>query len=628
MDAPGKVPDSINCHSCGAILDLTGKTGFTHVECTHCGAPSVVPIQFGDYLLLNVIGIGGKGTVYKAIDVPLNRYLALKTLRKKLSQNPAFIAGFSREARAAASVNHPHVAQVYSFGELDNQYYMAMELCDRGTLDDRITKLGRIPQPEVLGIGQQIASALRAAWQRGLLHGDVKPGNILFNEDGVPKIVDFGLAHGYGKDAEEGQELPSQRQVWGTPYYVAPERLRGKPEDVRSDIYSLGATLFHALAGRPLFDVATGSRAASQPTVEPASALKTYVPTVHDHTTRVIARMLARNPDERYGSYDEVIQDLAEAQDSLKMTPVAQPVVASTGKHFLALSLFATLAMLIFGALMGWFVWKLRTIQQPATSAAPAASAETQPENVDFTKDTPWLKAWRAATLQLAQGHCTDASLGYDKALQLAGRYRQRQWIQFFQGLTLLAADHPGDANRALTRARDVTAAPGVPEVITTGNFANVLIEMMLGSIPLADVEAAIPRMPPWAAALTRFTAGFKHLDLGEFEKAAASFGEYRKLDRAREQPWAFSLQALADKYARQSDQAAATVAEIDALSKTGKYQEALAKLNAASTNANLAALKQALLAEQPDLESATAQEREKKQEEQARREAEANRAR
>src|SRR6266850_1426874 len=229
MDAPGKVPDSINCHSCGAILDLTGKTGFTHVECAHCGALSVVPIQFGDFLLLNVIGSGGKGTVYKAIDVPLNRYLALKTLRKKLSKDPAFIAGFSREARAAASVNHPHVAQVYSFGELDNQYYMAMELCDHGTLDDRITKLGRIPEPEVLCIGQQIASALRAAWQHSLLHGDVKPGNILFNEDGVPKIVDFGLARGYAKDAEGGQELPSQQQVWGTPYYVAPERLRGKP---------------------------------------------------------------------------------------------------------------------------------------------------------------------------------------------------------------------------------------------------------------------------------------------------------------------------------------------------------------------------------------------------------------
>ena len=125
MDAPGNVPDSINCHSCGAILDLTGQTGFTHVECQHCGAPSVVPLKFGDFLLLNVIGTGGTGTVYKAIDVPLNRYLALKVLRSNLASDPALVARFSGEARATATVNHPNIAQVYSFGEIDHWYYIA-----------------------------------------------------------------------------------------------------------------------------------------------------------------------------------------------------------------------------------------------------------------------------------------------------------------------------------------------------------------------------------------------------------------------------------------------------------------------------------------------------------------------
>src|SRR5258707_15622140 len=101
MDAPGKVPDSINCHACGAILDLTGQTGFTHIECKHCGAPSVVPLRFGDFLLLNTIGIGSTGAVYKAIDLPLSRYLALKILRKKLSDTAEFVASFSYEARSA-----------------------------------------------------------------------------------------------------------------------------------------------------------------------------------------------------------------------------------------------------------------------------------------------------------------------------------------------------------------------------------------------------------------------------------------------------------------------------------------------------------------------------------------------
>src|SRR5579862_4281568 len=309
MFAPGKVPDSINCHACGAILDLTGQTGFMHVECKHCGAASIVPLQFGDFLLLNTIGIGGTGTVYKAIDLPLNRYLALKILSRKLSGDPAFIASFSQEARAAASVNHPNVAQIYSFGELDGWRYLAMELCDRGSLDDRITKLGRLPEPEVLSIGQQIASALRAAWQRGLLHHDVKPGNILFNEDGVPKIVDFGLARVEGSAAEVDPAQTPER-VWGTPYYVSPEKLRGKPEDVRGDIYSLGATLFHALTGSPPSDAAV--------TTQPPVSLETHEAGVHEPTIRVIARMLAKDPDERYGSYDEVIQDLTEAREALK----------------------------------------------------------------------------------------------------------------------------------------------------------------------------------------------------------------------------------------------------------------------------------------------------------------------
>ncbi len=314
MDAPGQVPDSINCHVCGTLLDLAGHAGFTHVQC-RCGALSVVPLQFGGFLLLSPIGRGAIATVYKAIDLLLHRYLALKILPKKLSANSEVVNNFSREARAAA-VNHPNVAQVYSFGEHDGQYYLAMELLERGSLDDRITKLGQLPETDVLSIGIQIASALRAAWRRGLLHGDVKPGNVLFNEEDVPKIVDFGLArHDKGEGAETAE------RVWGTPYYVAPEKLRDQSEDFRSDMYSLGATLVHALAGRPPFDAATTGEVVTKHATQPAFSLSTYAPTVHERTTRVISRMLAKDPAERHQSYDELIQELTEAQKSLKQRP-------------------------------------------------------------------------------------------------------------------------------------------------------------------------------------------------------------------------------------------------------------------------------------------------------------------
>jgi eukaryotic-like serine/threonine-protein kinase len=314
MDATGQVPDSINCHVCGTLLDLTGHTGFTHVEC-RCGALSVVPMQFGDFLLLSPIGSGAIGTVYKAIDVLLNRYLALKILPRKLSADPEVVNNFSREARAAA-INHPNVARVYTFGEYDNQYYLAMELLERGSLDDRITKLGKLPEADVLSIGIQIASALRAAWRRGLLHRDVKPGNVLFDEDDIPKIVDFGLARHDTDESDQGT-----KRVWGTPYYVAPEKLRDRPEDFRSDMYSLGATLFHALAGRPPFDAATSGEIVTKHATQPAYSLSTYAPTAHDRTIRVINRMLAKDPAARHESYDKLIQALTEARRNLDQKP-------------------------------------------------------------------------------------------------------------------------------------------------------------------------------------------------------------------------------------------------------------------------------------------------------------------
>ncbi len=366
MDAPGNVPDSINCHSCGAIVDLTGQTGFTHIECQRCGAPSVVPLKFGDFLLLNVIGTGGTGTVYKAIDVPLNRYLALKVLRPNLASDAAFVARFSGEARATATVNHPNIAQVYSFGEIDHWYYTAMELCDQGSLDSQITRVGRLPEPDVLSLGLQIASALRAAWQHGVLHRDVKPGNILFNEDGVPKLVDFSLASAPESNLE-GSQTPDAEQIWGTPYYVAPEKLRGKPDDERSDIYSLGATLFHALTGRPPVDPASATDAAAKHPVDPAAALAMDAPAAQPRTIRIITRMLAQDPAERYGAYDEIIQDLMEARDSLNQQRVT-PIAASGHRRFAPLYLLGTL---ILCAAVVWFVWKygvvvLQTARPPA----------------------------------------------------------------------------------------------------------------------------------------------------------------------------------------------------------------------------------------------------------------------
>jgi serine/threonine protein kinase len=626
MDAPGIVPSAINCHSCSAVIDLTGQTAFTHVECPQCNAVSVVPVQFGNFLLLNLLGIGGMGTVYKAIDLSLNRYLALKILRKKLAANPEFTENFSHEARAAASVNHPNLAQVYSFGEQDGQYYLAMELLERGSLDDRMARLGKLAEKDVLDIGVQIASGLRAAAQRGLLHRDIKPGNILFSEQGTPKIVDFGLARAQAAPQGTGQAV--SEPIWGTPYYIAPEKLRGQPEDFRSDIYSLGATLFHALAGRPPFEAATADEVVTKHAVQPAYSLKTYVPTVQDYTAHVIGRMLAKNPAERYESYDALLYDLQEAQQVLKTAESAPAIVTETGERISLSSILSTLAALIVCGVVIWFVWQNRVKwfalepPPPAPNAAPstpatpsaetpgaetgAATGETGGETVDFNEEAPWVKAWNVATLQLTQGRYTEALLGFDTAKTLLrGHPVHRQWVYFFEGITLLAADRPSESVASFVNAMDPLVKPRVPATITTANFVNPLAQTMMNALPLADLEKAVPQMPPWAAALTHLTAGFKHIEKGQFDRAAAAFRDYKEMTPDDAQQWAFNLQPLADRLAHECDYAAHTLATVSQLKQAGKLGEAMQTLQDAAAKTKIASFKTMLEQDEAQLQQA-----------------------
>mgnify|MGYP003576860938 CR=1 FL=1 len=193
------------------------------------------------------------GAVYRALDQGLSRYVALKLLRKEYNVRPEFVQQFRKEAAITASINHPHVVKVYSTGSDHGLLYITMELVDKGSLDDLMTLQGRIAESQVLDIGVQIAAGLNAALFKGLIHRDIKPGNILFANAQTAKIVDFGLAV---LQAEAGK---IDGEIWGTPYYVAPEKLDNQPEDFRSDMYSLGGTLFHALAGRPPLEAETAS---------------------------------------------------------------------------------------------------------------------------------------------------------------------------------------------------------------------------------------------------------------------------------------------------------------------------------------------------------------------------------
>lgn len=303
------------CPTCAALLDVTDQEPYDKVTCPTCGTDMRVRMQFNHFELLEFIASGGMGSVFRARDMNLNRIVALKILRKEFSADVDYIAKLETEAKITASVAHPNVVKVFSFGCDSGIYYIAMELVDQGSLDDLMLTKGRLPEAQVLEIGIQVAQGLRAAYRSGLIHRDVKPGNILFANAQTPKIVDFGLAVPF--------ERANQREedIWGTPYYVAPEKLNDEPEDYRSDIYCLGGTLFHAVAGRPPFEV----KSASIPTLkqiknQPVN-LQEVAPDVSTPTAYLINRTLARDPKDRYQSYDELIEHLEYARAQLQERP-------------------------------------------------------------------------------------------------------------------------------------------------------------------------------------------------------------------------------------------------------------------------------------------------------------------
>ncbi|MEO6742369.1 MAG: protein kinase [Chthoniobacteraceae bacterium] len=299
------------CTACGSLLEITGAPLFAERTCPVCGEQIHVHRQFAHYELLAMLGQGGQGTVYRAKDLHLDRQVALKVLRLDQGSDPAFVQLFEHEAKITASINHPNVVRVYSFGTVEDRVYLAMELVDGGTFDDLLEKLGRVPEVRVLEVGIQVAQGLRAGFEMGLIHRDVKPGNILFAGDGSAKVVDFGLA------VFHEQEAAQTGDIWGTPYYLSPERLNREQEDFRSDIYSLGATLFHAIAGRPPFEAEDASQVALKHLRTQAVSLQTFAPSVSNATAYVINRTLLKNRDERPASYDEFIKQLQYARDEV-----------------------------------------------------------------------------------------------------------------------------------------------------------------------------------------------------------------------------------------------------------------------------------------------------------------------
>ncbi|WP_386821269.1 serine/threonine-protein kinase [Luteolibacter algae] len=246
-------------------------------------------------------------SVFAAKDDTLDREVALKILSEEFSKDEKRIAAFEEEARLTASFSHPNVVRVLTTGRAFGLFYIAMEFVQGGHFERHIREKVRISELELLPLAIEVAEGLKGAQSAGLIHRDIKPGNILLDSEGHAKIVDFGLAL-----VTQGGKAKAT-EIWATPYYVPPEAIEGGVEDFRADIYAFGATLYHALAGQPPCDeesMATDLLRAAKQKIVP---LKKVAPDLSDETCAVVDRAMAYHPDERYGSYDEMISDLKVA---------------------------------------------------------------------------------------------------------------------------------------------------------------------------------------------------------------------------------------------------------------------------------------------------------------------------
>jgi uncharacterized RDD family membrane protein YckC len=270
----------------------------------------IVGLRLAHFLVERKLGAGGMAQVYLATDLALDRSVALKVLGADIAARADLRERFHREARAQARIQHPNVAHIYYIGEQDGLVFFAMEYIEGETLQQLLDRLGRVPPDRALEICRMAALGLREGQRNGFTHRDVKPSNLMIDRHGVVKVLDFGLVKDTGSPAVAAQTaLTQERSLLGTPLYVAPEQARSEAVDFRADIYALGVTLHHAVAGQPPFVGSTAMAVIAQHLADrrPRLELPRRERRLATGLNQLCDRMMAKQPDERFSSYDDLI---------------------------------------------------------------------------------------------------------------------------------------------------------------------------------------------------------------------------------------------------------------------------------------------------------------------------------
>ena len=262
------------------------------------------PVLSG-YKVERPLGRGGMGSVYLAVQTSLDRPVALKVLAGRLAADAEFVRRFQAEARAAAALAHPNVVTVYDVGEENGVHYLSMEYMDRGTLEERVARAGRLEWGEALAVLRDAAAGLVYAEAKGIVHRDLKPANLMQNHVGATKIADLGLATHV--EAEERQA--AEKKVFGTPHFMSPEQVRGEKLDGRSDLYSLGATAYRLLTGHTPFEGANAREIVRAHLALEPRPMREFVPDLPEEALALVGRMMRKSAAERFGSASDLLKE-------------------------------------------------------------------------------------------------------------------------------------------------------------------------------------------------------------------------------------------------------------------------------------------------------------------------------
>jgi len=531
-------PNIAICPSCGTMIDVSEQELFVLVNCSACGARMRVRQDFANFQIQGVLGEGGQGIVYRAVDKKLNRPVAIKVIKREYSADSEFVRRFQSEARITASLNNPHIVKVYSTGEHNGLLYLAMEIVDHGSLYALMAQLKMMPEEQALDIGIQIATGLKAGLELGLIHRDIKPGNILFADGQTAKIVDFGLAILVEKQHEE------QGEVWATPYYVAPEKLDGQAEDFRSDMYSLAATLFHAIAGRPPFISESNSmtelrRIKSQPV-----RLLNFAPHVSTPAAYAIDRALSFNPEDRFDSYEHFIESLEYARAELRKHPVKRrkPKVLKIGDRMQGGS-WVTFAIIAILTGIGVFFWVHRPdTRAGSTSGTPAAAV---PAEAGLNAE----ERFDIGRRQLVEEHFTDAAKTFHILYEEAHLPEPKNsWAAVHGGLAEYFAGRPGQARTAFKTLSEHTTPTAIGLDAKLVDFLNRLSLLAAGQAKESQLNLDAIDATTYES-LAFLVAGLQQWDAGDFEKGIALMRLFQQATPAGEDVWVADYRPLVTRY-------------------------------------------------------------------------------